>query len=427
MVDHKKHILGKDQIWRPFIINISLIIVLFLTGIFIGFVYRTNQIISNQFITTARAHFNNIVLTRRWNANYGGVFIKKVKGVISNPYLENPDIETTDGTIYTKKNPALMTREISEYAEKAGDFKYHITSLLPLNPGNAADDFEANALKLFEEGDKEIFDTITKKEKTFFRYIAPLFVEKGCLGCHGAQGYKLGDVRGGISVTFDITNIKKEMAFNKITFTALSIVTSLALLFIIFFLVSRLAKKLSEAYSVIEKMSITDELTQISNRRHFHTRLDEEIDRAIRYGHSLSLMLLDIDHFKKVNDVYGHVAGDYILFAIASIIKSNIRKVDIAARYGGEELAVILPETDENGAMISAEKLRESIEKYDFDISDEKVIHVTASFGVSSFQMVKDSVGDKAEQIIQLADDALYSAKESGRNRVILSSGGNIS
>jgi hypothetical protein len=84
-------------------VNVSLIIVLFLAGIFIAFVLRTNQIISNQIITTARSNFKNIVLTRRWNADYGGVFVKKIKGMISNPYLENPDIVTTDGRVYTQK------------------------------------------------------------------------------------------------------------------------------------------------------------------------------------------------------------------------------------------------------------------------------------------------------------------------------------
>ncbi len=420
MGPNKKDVLDRGLIWRRFIINVSLIIVLFLTGIFIGFVIRTNQIISDQLLTTARGHFKNIVLTRRWNANHGGVFVKKEKDVISSPYLENPDIETVDGTVYTKKNPALMTREISEYAEQSGDFTYHITSLMPLNPGNAADDFEKVALSSFEKGDQEKFSMITENDKSIYRYMAPLFVETVCLTCHAKQGYKTGDVRGGISVTFEVTDIKKQMALNRYIFISLSIAVSLILLVIIFFLTSKVANKLSDAYSKIEKMSVTDELTQIYNRRHFHTRLDEEINRADRYGHPLSLLMLDIDYFKRVNDVHGHQVGDDVLIDIAYIVKSNIREVDIVARYGGEELVVILPETDENNAYLIAEKLRKLLGGHETDIPGGKKLNVTASFGISSLNMVAEDFADKSRKIIKLADDALYRAKESGRNTVAI-------
>lgn len=232
----KRDVLDKSLIWRRFIVNISIIIVLFLMGIFIGFVIRTNRIISDQLLITARAHFKNIVLTRRWNANHGGVFVKKVQGVISNPYLENPDIETIDGTVYTKKkNPALMTREISEYAAKSGDFSYHITSLMPLNPGNVPDDFEKAALKTFEKGDREKYSLIQENDIFTYRYMAPLYVEEGCMGCHEKQGYKVGDVRGGISVSFDVTEVEKKMAANRYIFVGLSIALSSILLVIVFY------------------------------------------------------------------------------------------------------------------------------------------------------------------------------------------------
>ncbi len=391
-------------------------------GIFIGFSIRTTQIIKDQLLSTARAHFKNIVLTRKWNANHGGVFVKKEKGVVSNPYLENPDIKTTDGFVYTKKNPALMTREISKYAEETGDFKYHITSLLPLNPENVADNFEKVALKLFEKGDQERFALISDIEKSVYRYMAPLFVEESCLSCHTKQGYKIGDVRGGISITFDVTDIKKKLYVNRFLFIGLSIIVSSFLLVVIFFLVSRVAKKLSNAYSVIEKMSVTDELTQVYNRRHFHARLEEEIQRAQRYRHPLGLLLLDIDHFKKVNDVHGHQVGDDVLIGVASILKSNARKIDIIFRYGGEELVIILPETHVNDARIVAEKFRKMIEGHSFDIPDGKNLTITASFGVSTLSMVTEGADDKSKQVIKLADDALYVAKKEGRNRVVLSS-----
>jgi diguanylate cyclase (GGDEF)-like protein len=400
-------------------VNVSLIIVLFLAGIFIAFVLRTNQIISNQIITTARSNFKNIVLTRRWNADYGGVFVKKIKGMISNPYLENPDIVTTDGRVYTKKNPSLMTREISEYAKMDGDFTYHLTSLRPLNPDNAPDDFEKNALQLFETGIWESSVLEISNRKTIFRYMAPLLVEKGCLDCHAKQGYSIGEVRGGISVSFDISEIKKDMAINKILVAVLSIITIFTLLTVIISMVLRLAKKLKVAYQIIEQMAITDELTQIYNRRYFHTRLDQEVSRSKRYDHPLSLMMLDIDHFKRVNDVYGHQIGDDVLAGLAAIIKSTTRKMDVVVRYGGEEIAVILPETDGSGAVLNAEKIRHNIEKHVFEVLNGKILQVTVSVGVSCLDQIANNEEDKAKKLIKIADDALYQAKKSGRNQVV--------
>ena len=408
----------KNRDWRIFIVNVSLSIVLFLTGIFIGFVFRTNQIISNQIISSARSHFKSIVLTRRWNSDYGGVFVKKVKGVISNPYLKDHDIVTRDGSEYTLRNPSLMTREISEYSKIDGDITYHITSLLPLNPDNIPDNFEKKALEMFETGIRESSVFETGNGKTIFRYMAPLFVEKGCLECHAKQGYSIGEVRGGISVSLDISEIKKDMTHNKIIVAVLSIITILILLAIIISMVSRLAKKLTGAYKIIEQMAITDELTQIYNRHHFQAALDQELKRSERYDHPLSLMMLDIDHFKRVNDVYGHQVGDEVLKGLSAIIKSTTREMDVVARYGGEEIAVILPETNCKGAVLNAEKIRDNIEKHVFEIRDGKSLQVTVSVGVSCVDQINNYKKDKAEKLIQIADEALYLAKKSGRNQV---------
>ncbi len=413
----------KKQLWKKFFINISLIVVLFLMGIFIGFAVQTDRLISEQYLTTARAHFKNIVLTRRWNAEHGGIFIKKGPGVRSNPYLENPDITAADGTVYTMKNPALMTREISEYARQSGDFIYHITSLIPLNPDNAPDDFERAALSGFEEGNSEVHALQKDNARSIYRYMAPLYVEDSCMPCHAKQGYKVGDVRGGISVTFDVSDTQRKMARNRFGFIGLGIAASLALLGIVLFLISRLAGSLSEAYSIIETMSITDELTQLFNRRHFHARLDEEIARARRYGHPLSLLMMDIDHFKTINDRYGHQTGDDVLKAIAAIFGSNTRSADIVARYGGEEFVVLLPETENETARMTADKLRAAIERQAFTSPDQSPFHVTASFGVACLDMTDKNNADTAQQIVKMADDAMYQAKQAGRNRVVVSSG----
>lgn len=412
----------KKQLWKRFIIHISLIVVLFLMGIFIGFALQTDRLISEQYLTTARAHFKNIVLTRRWNAEHGGVFVKKGPDNPSNAYLENPDITAKDGTVYTMKNPALMTREISEYARQSGDFIYHITSLTPLNPGNTPDDFESVALSGFEAGAKETHTLVRDREQAVYRYMAPLYVEESCMPCHAKQGYRVGDVRGGISVTFDVSATEKKLAINRFVFIGLGIAASLLLLGIILFLISRLAGRLSNAYSTIETMSITDDLTQLFNRRYFHARLEEEIERARRYDHPVSLFMMDIDHFKPVNDNYGHQTGDEVLKVIGSILKSNTRRADIVARYGGEEFVVLLPETEQETARVAAEKIRAAIEGHSFTAPEGPLFHVTASFGVSCLDVTDPNTADIAGSIVKEADDAMYQAKETGRNRVAVSS-----
>lgn len=163
-------------------------------------------------------------------------------------------------------------------------------------------------------------------------------------------------------------------------------------------------------------LATTDGLTGLYNHRTFQTRLSEELLRAERYNKSIILLLLDIDHFKRFNDTYGHQTGDEVLKIIAKIIKGNTRKVDFPARYGGEEFAVILPESDCNNAMIVAERIRNAVMEYPFYVKDGSRIQLTVSIGISCFP--KDAT--QKEDLIKKADTALYNAKNSGRNRVCL-------
>lgn len=405
--------------WRSFMINISLIIILFISGIFFGFVIRTNRIIKDQMITTARSHFKDIVLTRRWNAEHGGVYVAKVEGVISNPYLENPDITTVDGNVYTKKNPALMTREISEYAKHDGDFTYNITSLLPLNPSNIPDNFEKKALSLFEQGTREFFVNEKIDKKDYFRYMAPLFTENSCLACHAKQGYKVGDPRGGISVSFDISEIQRKMKTNRNFVILASLLTGFMLISTIYFIVSRMARNLTNAYQTIELMAVTDGLTKLYNRRYFHSSLDQEMGRSKRHRHSISLLMIDIDFFKQVNDSYGHQIGDEVLVEVSETIKLATRASDIVTRYGGEEITVLLPETDISGAMECAEKIRKNIEERIFKTDKGNDFVITVSIGASSINHIDREIAAEGKHLIKMADQALYEAKATGRNKVV--------
>jgi len=161
----------------------------------------------------------------------------------------------------------------------------------------------------------------------------------------------------------------------------------------------------------LQRLATTDHLTGAYNRRRFGEAIKYEIHRAVRYADTLSLIMFDLDHFKKINDTYGHNAGDEVLKTVADRVKDNIRVTDIFARVGGEEFTILVPATGLEGAKVVADKLRQSIESHAF----ETVGIVTASFGVAEFER-----DEAIDALIKRADNALYEAKEHGRNRVVI-------
>ncbi len=165
----------------------------------------------------------------------------------------------------------------------------------------------------------------------------------------------------------------------------------------------------------LEALAQTDPLTQLMNRRALTVRLVTEMERVRRYNAPLSLLLLDLDHFKLVNDTYGHLAGDDVLFGVATLLQRAARSVDTVARYGGEEFVMVLPETGKQGAMSFANRVREKIASHHFSIAGREEIHITGSIGVATYP----SRGiDSVENLFRSADTALYRAKGSGRNLV---------
>lgn len=165
-------------------------------------------------------------------------------------------------------------------------------------------------------------------------------------------------------------------------------------------------------------LAITDSITKLYLNRYFHLRLEEEVARSRRYNSTISLLMLDIDHFKNVNDTYGHQQGDAVLKGVSRIIRKNVRNTDIPARYGGEEFAVILPETTIADAKTVADRIRSDIAKYDFQsiTYGQPPVKCTISIGIASFPLNAES----KESLIRKADSALYEAKNGGRNQVVL-------
>ncbi|HBO83548.1 MAG: hypothetical protein A2073_08495 [Deltaproteobacteria bacterium GWC2_42_11] len=166
----------------------------------------------------------------------------------------------------------------------------------------------------------------------------------------------------------------------------------------------------------VEQLAITDELTGLYNHRYFSNTLSNEIFRAKRYKHSMSLVIIDIDNFKNYNDLYGHIYGNFILSAMADIFKKSVRKTDTVARYGGEEFAIILPETDKETAAMLAEKIRKEISD---SCSPEKNRQIMCGVTVSIGVAVLGEDADDEEDLVKRADEAMYHAKRSGKNRVV--------
>ncbi len=169
----------------------------------------------------------------------------------------------------------------------------------------------------------------------------------------------------------------------------------------------------------LNKVTITDELTGLYNRKYLHARLDAEISRAKRYGTDLSCLLIDIDFFKTVNDMYGYDWGDVLLKKVAEMLKALIRKEDILTRYGDEEFLLILPNTSEQQAFIFAERFRRDIEKMEFIPAQEEERHpITISGGISSYPFL-ENVEENSNSLIRYAEHALYNAKQSGKNQIV--------
>jgi len=222
----------------------------------------------------------------------------------------------------------------------------------------------------------KVFDSIGVRADTFLAF--PLFVKK-------------------ISAILAIEGATK-MGYNKINI----IVPQIAL---------ELRKV--ELYEQVEKLSIIDGLTGVYLRRYLINRLREEVDRARRLELTFSIGMIDIDHFKRCNDEYGHLAGDSVLREVAERLKVSVREVDMVARYGGEEFCVVLPETTKKLAVMVAERLRKSVESADVKAFEEK-ISTTISIGIATYP----EDGKDATSLIEAADTALYKAKRKGRNRV---------
>lgn len=392
--------------------DVTLIVIVWVLLIAIAFFSNLDGAIKAKTQTlqqTARVFFQEIIITREWNAIHGGVYVPITEQTQPNPYLDSPnrDVISQNGLKLTLINPSYMTRQLSEISIKTYDAKFRITSLNPIRPENKPTAWEKKALESFRKDDDEVAELINDLSGSRFLYMAPLITKQECLTCHVEQGYKVGDIRGGISVTL--------LSIPPIQIIPL-VLGYLGIGIFGVFIIIVFVSKLDKAYRELQKQAVTDPLTQIPNRRYFTMHIIQEFNRSKRENSKLSILMGDIDNFKDYNDTYGHKRGDECLQMVAKVIEQTLnRPADFCARYGGEEFIVILPHSDIEGAIHVAEKIRENINKLALlhEGSPNYKI-VTLSLGIGTI-----SVSDMVyEDLIKKADIALYKAKANGRNRV---------
>jgi diguanylate cyclase (GGDEF)-like protein len=418
MVENKHVFRSTSESARRYLIVICLIVALVILSVFWGFHLRSENLYRQQLIDNGRSFFEEIVITRLWLAQHQGVYVKKTPDVEINPYLLaipglKVVIEDRFGDFYILKNPALVTREISRIADERGLFRFRITSLKPLNPDNRPDDFEKQALHAFSLGTREQYRFEAGNNGKIFRYMAPLIAEASCLQCHAQQGYSAGDVRGGISVTIPAQDTMNRIQANKIYLGVAVLCVILIIFLIVYFIARYFMKDLHLAEQKLMDMAATDPLTGLLNRREGFLRIAVEFSRAERTGEDICAMMLDIDHFKNINDTYGHLTGDEVLGWLASCLQATARISDVLCRFGGEEFLLATPDTDLENAKILAERIRLAVEKNTIQTTDGKTLKVTVSCGLALRQS-----GETSDELINRADQALYAAKNSGRNKV---------
>lgn len=405
---------------RKFLIGATVIITLAIVGVFAVFNMRAEELTISMIHQQAKSLFRQVILIRRWVTSYGGVYVELKPGVNPNPFLTSLPglrvniVDAEHGKQYTLRNPGLVTREMSQLSSESEGYSFHVSSLKPVNTvTNSPDSFERTALLRFERGVLEYYGIEQRPTGPVYRYMAPLAYENSCNRCHSHQGYKVGDIRGGISITIPMKDVVAKMRVNRLLTTGSALLVLGLLLGALAIVNRRFLLALSETQDKLITMATMDELTGLLNRRAGLERVAEELSRHNRSGRPLACLLLDIDRFKKVNDRYGHQAGDEVLRHFGGILCAQTRLHDVACRYGGEEFLLVLPDATLEAALSAAEKIREATSAAAVETGNHR-ISVTTSVGLTLLQD-----GETVEVMIARADAALYKAKKGGRNQVV--------
>ncbi len=368
--------------------------------------------------TIARTSFDKDILYRRWNAAQGGVYAQQSELTPPNPYLSvaERDISTPLGKQLTMVNPAYMTRQVHEMGQNDNGIQGHITSLKPIRPANKPDSWEARALKRFEQGIKEVTSIEIMGGQSYLRWMKPLITEQKCLTCHQQQGYKVGQIRGGISQSVPMSLLENLMKNNLRALWVKHISLWLIGCLFIYCAYRALLRKtldLSEANQKLGELAATDVLTGLSNRRHAMQILERLWAESTENNAPLACIMIDADDFKEINDSYGHDSGDTVLCELAKELQYAVRTDDIVCRLGGDEFLIICPNTNKEGAIHIANITHAKISELKVKVAGG-AWQGSISVGVAVKTASMNSPGD----LMKAADRGVYAAKEAGRNCV---------
>jgi len=401
---------------RTFAVQAAVALLVFTAVAFVGIYWRVTFLAQQSMIEQARGFVDLVVDVRAWNASHGGVWVLKSPTSQSNPYLRDlgvePDTSTVSGNKLTLRNPSAMTREISAIAEAREMITFRMTSLRPVNPASAPDAWERAQLTRFESDRTEIPLFTKSNGVRVLRLMRPLIVDASCLRCHGAQGYRVGDVRGAISVSLPLTASDRAVAEDAWTLVGIFILVVIVAGLVGYLLVREMASRIVESEELLRTAATTDTLTGLANRRAVLARLDDEFARAKRTGSTMGVIMMDVDHFKRVNDSLGHAAGDTVLRELAQRLVGALREYDVIGRVGGEEFLVVASDIQDEGLAELGERLRCAVAAGPVEHKSVP-IPVTISAGSA---LARE--GDTPDSLIARADDALYKAKANGRSCV---------
>lgn len=389
--------LVKVNLTLKFLIGTGVVLVTTLGVLFYILIQRQERLIHQQVENEAKVLFRQIVLTRQWIADHGGIFVEVVPWTKSG--RRGDEITDETGRRFTRKTPAMVTKDLSKYAKGKGLYWFHITSLKLMNPENAPDEFERESLVAFEQ--KKILEESrieTTGEMRYFRYIAPLFIEPACLKCHDKQGYKVGDVRGAISVTVPMEDVFAQMKSNRISMFLVGVLTTVVLLAALYLMMNgmvlsplhRLNSSIKAFASGVRSFSDNgirtgDELEELSNSfsemartlGEYHANLEERIEAAV----------------KDLAETNGRLTE-----ANARLIEMNRKKSDFVAKASHE---LRTPLTSIKGAMdyISA-RLQAVVNETEGDAAGRaaKLDDLLAFF---------DIIKKNAERLIRMVNDLL--------------------
>lgn len=397
-----------------------IIIVIWTAGVIISLgwnIYQLKESILDVARTSAEINYDKDLLYRRWAAKQGGVYVPVSEMTPANPYLKVPnrDIKTSNGLSLTLVNPAYMTRQVYELGMEAhNDIQGHITSLNPIRPENRPDPWETASLKAFQRGIKktDIIEMMSGKEQ--FRLMMPFVTEKACLKCHAVQGYKEGDIRGGISVSIPMAPLR---SIERSRIAGLAVAHGFLWIMGLTGLgigARRLRSQTLQREKLEENLltlSITDPLTDLRNRRGFLSFTEQQLKVSDRTKKRLILFFADLDGMKQINDTLGHEDGDKALIEAAFVFKEAFRSSDIIARMGGDEFAILAIDTEEINPAIIINRLQNRIDAHNKEPERKYMLSISTGYSIYDPEN-KSSI----DELMASADKMMYAQKKNKKS-----------